>query len=151
MTSPPGIRTRLFENVIYRLERASSRNHREAAHLITGRRGELAAYFYLRRQGFTVVARGWKSGQVRGDLDLIAWESGTLCFVEVKTRTTRAFATAEAAVDEDKRRVLRRLARQYLRQLPVQDVPVRFDILSIYLEPEKASEFELFRSAFGWD
>jgi putative endonuclease len=151
MTSPPGIRTRLFENVIYRLERASSRNHHEAAHLITGRRGELAAYFYLRRHGFTVVARGWKSGQVRGDLDLIAWEDGTLCFIEVKTRTTRAFATAEAAVDEDKRSILRRLARQYLRQLPVQDVPIRFDILSIYLEPEKASEFELFRSAFGWE
>lgn len=151
MSPRPGIGTRLFEQVIYRLERAAGHRSREAAHLITGRRGELAAYFYLRRQGFTVVARGWKSGQVRGDLDLIAWEGETLCFIEVKTRTTRAFATAEAAVDDEKRTILRRLARHYMRQLPKQDVPVRFDILSIYLEPDKANELELFRAAFGWE
>ena len=97
-----------------------------------------------------MVARGWRLGIVRGDLDLIAWEGDTLCFVEVKTRTTRAVATAEASVDEDKRRNLRRLARHYLRRLPSSDVPVRFDILSVYLEEGKAAEFDLFRAAFGW-
>jgi putative endonuclease len=122
----------------------------EAAHLVTGRRGERAAYFYLRRRGFVVVARGWRSGILRGDLDLIAWEGDTLCIVEVKTRTTRAVATAEASVDEDKRRNLRRLARHYLRQLPSPDVPVRFDILSVYFEEGKPAEFDLFRGAFGW-
>lgn len=149
MTS--AVRLRIFEKLITRLEAAGARRSREATHLVTGRRGELAAYFYLRQQGFTVVARGWKSGQVRGDLDLIAWEADTLCFIEVKTRSGREFATAEAAVDEDKRRVLRRMARHYLRQLPRQDVPVRFDILSIYITNGKAGEFELFRAAFGWD
>jgi len=87
----------------------------EAPHLTTGRRGERAAFFNLRREGFIVRARGWRSGIVRGDLDLVAWENDTICFIEVKTRTTRAVATAEASVDEQKRRTLRRLARHYLR------------------------------------
>ena len=143
-------RLNLFETFIAACERRVVRRSQEAAHLTTGRRGERAAYFYLRRRGFVVVARGWRSGIVRGDLDLIAWEHDTLCFVEVKTRTTRAVATAEASVDEDKRRNLRRLARHYLRQLPSSDVAVRFDILSVYFEEGKTAEFDLFRSAFGW-
>jgi putative endonuclease len=121
-----------------------------AAHLETGRRGELAAYFYLRRMGYIVVARGWRTGRLRGDIDLIGWDGDALCFIEVKTRTTRDVATAEAAVDEDKRRVLRRLARQYVRPLPLAPAEVRFDIVSLYLEKEKAAEFGLFRGAFGW-
>jgi putative endonuclease len=123
---------------------------RSPQHLKTGRRGELAAYFYLRRNGFIVTARGWRSHIVRGDLDLVAWEGDTLCFVEVKTRTTRAVAPAEVAVDDDKQRTLQRMARHYLRQLPEEDIPTRFDILSIYFEANKNPEFELFRGAFGW-
>jgi putative endonuclease len=124
-------RLHLFEKFI---ETAALCRQGEPAHLATGRRGELSAFFYLRRQGYVVVARGWRSGRLRGDVDLIAWHGDTLCFIEVKTRTTRDVATAEAAVDEDKRRTLRRLARSYMRQLPNQEIAARFDILSIYLE-----------------
>src|SRR6202162_4249977 len=91
----------------------------QAAHLELGRRGEEAAFFYLRRHGYTVVARDWRSGKVRGDLDLVAWGATTLCFIEVKARGRQDVATAESAVDEEKTRVLRRLARQYLLALPI--------------------------------
>lgn len=144
-------RLRLLEKFVEQLDRAAAQRTEEPAHLITGRRGERAAYFYLRHLGFTVTARGWRSSRARGDIDLIAWENDTLCFVEVKTRTTRVVAPAEAAVDEDKRRMLRKMAHYYLRQLPKQDVPIRFDILSIYFEAGKSADFELFRGAFGWE
>jgi putative endonuclease len=118
------------------------------AHLEVGSRGEEAALFYLRRRGYIVVARGWRSGKVRGDLDLVAWEGSALCFIEVKTRSSRSFATAEAAVDEEKIRLLRRLARQYLHELPMVPDQIRFDVLSIYYEGQDS--FELIRSAFDW-
>lgn len=140
-------RLRLFEKFT---DAAARRRPPEPSHLATGRRGELAAFFYLRRRGYVIAARGWRSGRLRGDIDLIAWDGDTLCFIEVKTRSTRNIATAEAAVDEDKRRTLRRLARSYMRRLPNREVPARFDILSIYFEKEKAAEFELFRGAFDW-
>lgn len=122
-------------------------------HLLVGRAGEEAAFFFLRRVGFTVVAHGWQSGRAPGDIDLVAWEADTLCFVEVKTRSSRGFATAEAAVDRGKRHSVRRLARHYLRQVP-DGTLTRFDVLSIYLkagEPARRAEFELFRNAFSWD
>jgi putative endonuclease len=121
------------------------------AHLATGLEGEDAAFFYLRRKGYTVVARRWSSGDTPGDLDLIAWQGPMLCFVEVKARTARDASPAEIAVDSHKRNVLRRLARQYVRQLPRETAPqVRFDILSVYLVPGEKKEFEHFESAFGW-
>jgi putative endonuclease len=121
-------------------------------HLETGRVGEEAGFFHLRSVGFTVIAKGWTSGKAPGDLDLVGWDGDTLCFVEVKTRTRRDFATAESAVDRGKRRSLRRLAGHYLRQLP-EGTPTRFDILSVYLNARgtaRGAEFELFRNAFGW-
>ncbi len=121
-----------------------------ALHLRTGIEGERAAFFWLMRRGYVVVARDWHSSRAPGDLDLIAWQGQTLCFVEVKTRTTRAVAPAHLAVDHRKRRVLRRLARHYMRQLPNREVDARFDILSIYFERDKPPDFEHFPGAFGW-
>jgi putative endonuclease len=121
------------------------------AHLATGLEGEDEAFFYLRRKGYTVVARRWSSGDTPGDLDLIAWQGPMLCVVEVKARTARDASPAEIAVDSHKRSVLRRLARQYVRQLPQETAPqVRFDVLSVYLVPGEKREFEHFESAFGW-
>jgi putative endonuclease len=124
---------------------------RRPAHLTTGIDGEDAAFFYLGRKGYVVVARRWSSGYQRGDLDLIAWQGPLLCFIEVKTRTAHDMAAAEASVDTQKRNVLRKLARHYVRQLPMKTAPaVRFDILSVYLVPGKEKEFVHFEGAFGW-
>jgi putative endonuclease len=121
------------------------------AHLTTGLDGEDAAFFYLARKGYSVVARRWSSGYQRGDLDLIAWQGEALCVVEVKTRTAHDMAAAEVSVDWQKRGTLRKLARHYVRQLPMKtSPPVRFDILSVYLIPGKAKEFVHFEGAFGW-
>jgi putative endonuclease len=148
-------RLNLMESAVEALERAAEQRSLRATaarpeHLGTGLRGERAAFFWLRRRGFIVVARAWRSARAPGDLDLIAWQGPTLCFIEVKTRTTRAVAPAHLAVDERKRRVLRRLARHYLRQLPHRNVATRFDILSIYFEHGLAPDFEHFPGAFGW-
>ncbi len=121
------------------------------AHLVTGIEGENAAFFHLRRKGYTIVARRWSSGELPGDVDLIAWQGPMLCFVEVKTRSARDANPAEIAVDSHKRDILRRLARQYVHQLPQETAPpVRFDVLSVYLVRGERKEFQHFESAFGW-
>jgi len=122
------------------------------AHLAVGIDGEDAALFHLQRKGYTIVARRWSSGDVPGDVDLIAWHGPMLCFIEVKTRTARDLTPAETAVDEHKRNVLRRLARRYIRQLAQQAAPpVRFDVVSVYLVPGREKEFQHFEGSFGWD
>jgi|SRR5665213_835783 len=133
------------------LDRMAGRRGLQPAHLATGFEGEDAAYFYLRRKGYTVVARRWSPGHQPGDLDLIAWQGELLCIVEVKSRTAHDMTPAEAAVDAHKRKMMRRLARQHVRQLPM-DVPpqVRFDVISVYLVPGQPKEFVHFEAAFGW-
>ncbi len=117
---------------------------KEPEHLRTGRRGEEAAYFYLRKHGYIVVARNWRGGG-KGEIDLIAWDGKVLCFVEVKTRGARGLVAAEAAVDMKKRDDLVRTARLYRRRLPA-GTPCRFDIVSVYLS--NPIELELMKGAF---
>ena len=115
------------------------------------RRGEEAAFFYLQRWGFVVVAQRWNDGPLPGDIDLIAWQDGVLCFIEVKTRTSKDMATASSAVDREKRRILRRLASHYLRYLPDGERPeTRFDIVTVYELAGKPREIQLIPAAFDW-
>lgn len=133
------------------LARRRGRGDAQPAHLTIGIDGENAAYFHLRRSGFTVVARRWSAGNLPGDIDLVAWQGPVLCFVEVKARTARDATAAEVAVDSHKRHILRRLARQYMRQLPGPEAPpVRFDVVSVYLVPQEPCAIEHFQNAFGW-
>ncbi|HKU28595.1 MAG TPA: YraN family protein [Candidatus Sulfotelmatobacter sp.] len=116
-------------------------------HQRTGRRGEEEAYFYLRRLGYTVVDRNFRSPRCRGEIDLIGWENDVLCFVEVKTRTSHDIKPAEAAVDYHKRREVALVAREYLRQMP-STCQWRFDVVSVYLGGSASRpQFELFRNA----
>ena len=91
----------LLRSTLRVLDRISARLGRApqiAPHLLFGSRGEEEAYFYLRELGFVIVARDYRSPRRRGDIDLVAWDKETLCFIEVKTRSRRNFMPAEAAV-----------------------------------------------------
>ena len=117
-------------------------------HQRTGRRGEEAAYFYLRRLGYVMVARNFRSSRRRGEIDLIGWEKSVLCFIEVKTRTTHDVKPAEAAVDRDKQRGLAAVADEYLRYV-APSCRWRFDVLTVYYERQSSQALiELFRNAF---
>lgn len=119
-----------------------------AAHHQTGRRGEEAAYFHLRKLGYTMVARNFRSPRCRGEIDLIGWEDDILCFIEVKTRTTLDVKPGEAAVDRHKRREIAAVVREYLRRYPL-SCQWRFDVVSVYYGLSKTSQpqIELFRGS----
>jgi putative endonuclease len=123
--------------------------HVKAPHLLIGERGEFEALFCLRRQGYFVVERRWRSPDLNGDLDLIAWDADQLCVIEVKTRSARDLTPAASSIDEHKRNTLRKMARAYRRTLPGGDtaIPIRFDVVSVYLSG-KRPVCELLRGAF---
>jgi putative endonuclease len=133
------------------LSRRFGRSPKLPPHLQTGVRGEFEALFYLRRQGYIVIERRWRSPELNGDLDIVAWEGERLCFIEVKTRTARDMTPAALAIDEAKRQMLRKMASSYVRTLPQEyreNVLMRFDIVSVYLLGDQV-EYELVRDAFG--
>ena len=140
--------THLALRVLDRIASNTLPHSRIPPHQKTGQRGEEAAYFHLRRLGYVMVARNYRSAGCRGEIDLIGWDRDVLCFVEVKTRTTRDVKPAEAAVDYSKQRELARTARQYLRHIP-RSCQWRFDVVSVYYDQTASSpQFELFKNAF---
>lgn len=132
------------------LQAAAAGERPRPEHLLTGERGEAAAFFYLQQLGYTVVARRWTAAKLRGDLDLVGWDGDTLIIFEVKTRTARDIAPAQIAVDRDKRNQLRRLGSAYLRRIPDEhrdSVKLRYDVLAIYLL-DTGNQFEHYPNYF---
>lgn len=116
------------------------RRHLQAGRLSAdqalGRRGEDLAHRYLQRQGYTIVARNYRPPHGRREVDLIARHGHTLVIVEVKTRQREEFLPAERAVDAEKRHNLVRAAMSYVRRAHIPWEFVRFDIVTVVLEPK---------------
>lgn len=128
------------------------RNKSEPAHLQLGRRGETEAYFYLRRLGYRMVATNFRVPYDRGEIDLIGWDKAVLCFIEVKTRLDDSFAPPSTAVDNEKQRRIREVAKAYLRRIPGNArPPCRFDLVSVVPSLSgEAPEITLRKGAFSW-
>ena len=113
-------------------------------HLAVGTRGEEIAAAYLQQIGYRIVAtnftvpvgRNRNETVVNSEIDLIAYDGPTLCFVEVKTRASDWFAEPSANVDLRKQRQIVRAARAYRRMFGLTHAPYRYDVLSIVLPAE---------------
>lgn len=103
--------------------------------LDSGGYGEQLAADWLRRERhFALIVRNWRSPKDRRDeIDLVCRDHETLVFVEVKARTAGALVPGYFAVDERKKRVLRRAIRVYLSQLAEKPRTFRFDVVEIVL------------------
>lgn len=123
---------------------------------ILGAGGERLAAEYLAAHGYRLVMSNFKApigrnrrgAIVTGEIDLIALEGGTLCFVEVKMRTSDAIAAPTVAIDRRKQRQIIRTARVYRRIFDLSDMPVRYDAVSIVGRGSHA-KVQLFRGF--WD
>ena len=126
--------------VLYRLRRAP---RPLAPHFALGQRGELLAAERLRREGYRLVAANFKinvgrnlrGAMIQAELDLIAYDGPTLCFIEIKTRASDWFAPPERNVDLRKQRQVARAARAYRRLMGIVETPHRYDIVSVILAP----------------
>ncbi|MGN0817358.1 MAG: YraN family protein [Candidatus Coproplasma sp.] len=93
-----------------------------------GFRGEAKAVRFLKRQGYTIVARNYRCPC--GEVDIIAEKDGELAFIEVKTRSDISFGQPNEAVNAERRRRYVSAARYYFSgRTP--DCVIRFDIIEI--------------------
>ncbi len=119
-----------------------------APHLVTGERGEREAARYLRQRGYKVLTCRFTGKH--GELDIVARDGEVLAFVEVKTRGSQQFGAAADAVDAEKQAHLASCAREYLRLLGNPRIPIRFDIVEVYMDESapKPREVRLIQGAF---
>jgi len=112
-----------------------------------GARGEQAAADFLHaRHGFSILTRNWRSPRdQRDEIDLVCRDGEVLVFVEVKARAEGALVRGFLAIDERKRRVLRRAVHAYLAQLASPPRTFRFDVVEVTLSgrlPPQVLHFE---------
>jgi len=123
-------------------------------HLTIGRLGESYAAAYLEQQGFRLVAanftvpvgRNRRDVIINAELDLVAYDGQTLCFVEVKTRASDWFAPPEVNVDRRKRRQIARAAREYRHMFALEDQPYRYDVVTVIIGDLPTPHIELFKN-----
>ncbi len=128
-----------------------------------GRRGEELAAAYLQQLGYKIVAtnftlpvgRNRLGVPINVEIDLVAYQGQTLCFVEVKSRASDWFAPPQVNVDRRKQRQIARAARAYRRMFGLVGEPYRYDVITIVFgEDDDASvapEIELLRSYWTED
>ena len=122
-----------------------------------GAEGERLAAAFLEKSGYRLAAanfkvpvgRNFRGATVTGEIDLIGYDEGKLCFVEVKTRSSGDFASPLAAIDLRKQRQIIRTARMYRKIFHLPHQPIRYDAVSIILPKTGRPKIELFKNYFG--
>jgi putative endonuclease len=111
-----------------------------------GQAGERRAERFLKRQGYRILARRYRTPV--GELDLVARDGDTIVFVEVKARRDDVHADPEDAVTPAKQRKLARAAAWYLRDKGLEERPCRFDVVTLVGDDPANATVEHIHTAF---
>ena len=126
-----------------------------SAHFELGERGEALALEHLERAGYRIVAanfslpigRNTRDVIINAEIDLVAYDGPTLCFIEVKTRASDQVAPPQMNVDLRKRRQVARAARGYRRMFGLTGAPYRYDVVSVITKPrQNEARIEILKS-----
>ena len=123
------------------------------ARIALGSRGEALAAEFLKKEGYRLILRNFKipvgrntrGAQVTGEIDIIALDGETLCFVEVKTRRSDDFTPLITNVDLRKQRQIIRTAKIYRSTFNVWEMPHRFDVVTVLMPDGVAPYIELIK------
>jgi len=107
-----------------------------------GKVGENLACNYLVKNGYKIIERNFRSKF--GEIDIVALDGKTLCFVEVKWRKNSNFGSGLDSISFRKKQKIILAAKQYLLDYQVNDL-TRIDVLSIDGE---VGEYILIKNAF---
>ncbi|MCX7635647.1 MAG: YraN family protein [Syntrophales bacterium] len=117
--------------------------------ITTGRRGEEEAVRRLEGMGYKVLERNYRCPL--GEMDIVAQDGGCLVFIEVRSRTGKAFGDPLASVTAVKRQKLSRIAVHYLQARGLDGRPARFDVVAVHMG-EEGTVVEVVKDAFDlWD
>lgn len=96
---------------------------------------------YLESMGYLIIEYNFRCRL--GEIDIIAKDGKCLVFCEVKYRSDERKGHPLDAVDGRKQRVISKCAAYYLMKKRLQNIPCRFDVVSI-----EGENITLIRNAF---
>ena len=93
----------------------------------SGLKAEDMAAEYLRARGFKILDRRWACPL--GELDIVASDSGTLVFVEVRARASSSYGSPLETVTGAKQKKVIKAALSYLKAKALKPEALRFDVI----------------------
>ena len=119
------------------------------ARISSGRKGEEEAVSYLRKNGYKIIERNYRTKL--GEIDIIADCKGCICFVEVRAKNNPAFGSPEETILKNKQLQISKAALAYIKKFKLEDKSCRFDVVSIQNVYSSAPEIKLIKNAFELD
>lgn len=112
-----------------------------------GRLGEQIALKILRKKGYKILQRNFRSRF--GEIDIVAQDGNTLVFIEVKTRWSKRFGTPEEAVTPWKLRAIAKTGDYYKATHPKTPDLMRIDVVALEIEEDKPIKARIIKNAAG--
>jgi len=110
-----------------------------------GNYGEWMGRVYLRKKGFKIIKKNWRSRRDRrNEIDIICLDLETLVFVEVRARSENSFVNGFDSLNSRKRKALLRSFKSYLNEEKVKNSSYRFDLIEIELPDVTCGKAKLF-------
>lgn len=101
----------------------------EPVSAVVGRRGEREAEKLLKKKGYMILARNWRSG--RDEIDIICLQGKAVVFVEVRTRKVGALVSGYDSINRRKREALKRVCHAYFGKMKPRPITLRFDVVEV--------------------
>lgn len=113
-----------------------------------GASAEEDALKILREQGYKILAENYRAASA--EIDIIARDKDTICFVEVKARNSARFGLPQEAVSRLKQHKISRAALCFLKENHLLDKKARFDVVSL-LRSKDGIKADVIKNAFDLD
>lgn len=113
-----------------------------------GKSGEEAAADFLKKNGYKILFRNYRTKL--GEIDIIAVDKDTFCFIEVKTRHSLKFGAPSEAISGFKQRQISKAALLFLKKKNFLDKKARFDVVTVECSGRQP-KVDLIKNAFDLD
>lgn len=114
-------------------------------HIYLGQSGEEVAIDLLKKSGYKILVKNYRTKL--GEIDIVARDKDTTCFVEVKTRQTEKFGLPQEAIFRSKQKKISKVAIKFLKDNNLLDKKARFDVVSVMYK-EGIPKIDLIKNAF---
>lgn len=99
---------------------------------VEGKEGENEATKYLEDLGYEIICKNFRC--LQGEIDIIAKDENEYVFVEVKTRTSKAYGEGREAVDKNKQKHIKNTVKYYIYKNALESSFIRLDVIEVYVK-----------------
>jgi len=119
------------------------------ARITSGKRAEDLAVSFLKKEGYKILARNYKTRL--GEIDIIGNNKDCICIVEVRSMNTGRFGLPEYTINRKKRNQITKAALSYIKRYGLEERESRFDVVCIEDADSVLPKVRLIKNAFELD